>query len=65
MKMLSVMSSRTCRRNSALAQASAADSILFGFNSHDWRESKILLKTEPSITDVTMTMAADYAIRKL
>ena len=35
MKMDSVMSSRTCRRNSALAQASAADSILDGFSSQD------------------------------
>ena len=42
MKMLSVMSSRTWRRNSALAHASAVDSILFGFNSQDWRDSMIL-----------------------
>ena len=36
MKMDSVMSSKTWRRNSALAQASVVDSILFGFNSQDW-----------------------------
>ena len=42
MKMDSVMSSRTCRRNSALAQASVADSILLGFSSQDWRDSIIL-----------------------
>ncbi len=42
MKMLSVMSSRTWSRNSALAHASAEDSILFGFNSHDCRASNIL-----------------------
>ena len=42
MKMDSVMSSRTWSRNSAFAQASVADSILFGFSSHDWRDSMIL-----------------------
>ena len=44
MKMDSVMSSRTWSKNSALAQASVADSILLGFNSQDWRDSIILEK---------------------
>ena len=34
-KMDSVISSKTCSKNSALAHASVADSILLGFNSHD------------------------------
>ena len=38
----SVMSSSTCNKNSALAHASVADSILLGFSSHDWRDSIIL-----------------------
>ena len=42
MKIDSVMSSRTWSKNSALAQASVADSILLGFNSQDWRDSIIL-----------------------
>ena len=40
----SVMSSRTCNRNSAFAQASVADSILLGLSSHDCRDSIILCK---------------------
>ena len=43
-KMDSVISSKTCSKNSALAHASVADSILLGFNSHDWRDSMILEK---------------------
>ena len=42
MKIDSVMSSRTCNKNSAFAQASVADSILLGLSSHDWRDSIIL-----------------------
>jgi hypothetical protein len=45
MKMDSVMSSKTWSRNSALAQASVADSILFGFSSQDWRDSMILKRS--------------------
>lgn len=41
MKIDSVMSSKTCKRNSALAHASATDSILLGFNSQLCLDSKI------------------------
>ena len=46
MKMDSVMSSKTWRRNSALAQASVVDSILFGFNSQDWWRDSMILKNQ-------------------
>jgi len=50
-KMDSVMSSRTWSRNSALAHASVADSILLGFSSQDCRDSMILRKKRPCIFD--------------